>query len=378
MKTRMHKEGHRKERGQGLVETALILPFLLILVIGIVEVGLALNRQLTVVNAAREGARFGAKGATAADIHAQTLESTSDMFEFTEDNSVVAVIHATTNADGTDFLPGLDGWKEDIHGGMDLPHVTQAEVLGDLREEGGCDRAGTSPCPYAASLKLVVVDVRYDHQAMLGLPFVSALADQIPIGSWTAMRLAAPPAIKSPCCALPIALNVETVKWDEGGLPEGTEMVDIRGGEGPGQFGWLFWGPDKIDGKEPNSAQALSIYLKDPCRAWEKFQDACDGDTTLTPDSWVWGDGGQSVSAGVEGALDYLMDQDTAVPVPIWDEFAQCNDLKAAGECDLCKPGSKVAHIVGFAMVRITEYDLTGNPKTVSGTFEGFWHGCDE
>jgi len=41
---------------------ALILPFLLVLVIGIVELGIALNRQLTVVNAAREGARFGATG----------------------------------------------------------------------------------------------------------------------------------------------------------------------------------------------------------------------------------------------------------------------------------------------------------------------------
>ena len=53
-----------KEKGQGLVEFALIVPFLLVLIVGIIEMGVILNRQITVVNAAREGARFGARGAT--------------------------------------------------------------------------------------------------------------------------------------------------------------------------------------------------------------------------------------------------------------------------------------------------------------------------
>jgi Flp pilus assembly protein TadG len=158
---------------------ALILPFLLILVIGTVEAGLALNRQLTVVNAAREGARFGAFGASADDIHTETLDATSQMFEFTVDNAVVVVIHAETNGDGTGFLAGADGWTETIYpADATVPHVTQGEVLEQLQAEGD-----------AADLKLVVVDVRYDHQSMLGLPFVGALADQIPIGSWTVMRI---------------------------------------------------------------------------------------------------------------------------------------------------------------------------------------------
>jgi hypothetical protein len=52
----------RKERGQGLLELAVILPVLLILLLGIVELGYALRDYLVVVNAAREGCRFAARG----------------------------------------------------------------------------------------------------------------------------------------------------------------------------------------------------------------------------------------------------------------------------------------------------------------------------
>jgi len=52
----------RRERGQGLLELAVILPVLLILLMGLVEVGYALRDYLVVVNASREGCRFAARG----------------------------------------------------------------------------------------------------------------------------------------------------------------------------------------------------------------------------------------------------------------------------------------------------------------------------
>jgi len=52
----------RTERGQGLLEMAVILPVLLILMIGVVEIGYALRDYLIVVNANREGCRFAARG----------------------------------------------------------------------------------------------------------------------------------------------------------------------------------------------------------------------------------------------------------------------------------------------------------------------------
>ncbi|MGN6693180.1 MAG: TadE/TadG family type IV pilus assembly protein [Aquihabitans sp.] len=48
------------ERGAVLVEFALIFPFLAMLLFGMFTGGLVLNRRMTVTQAAREGARYGA------------------------------------------------------------------------------------------------------------------------------------------------------------------------------------------------------------------------------------------------------------------------------------------------------------------------------
>jgi len=51
-----------KERGQSLVELALILPFLLLLLISVVEIGFAFRSYLITMAANREGVRFAARG----------------------------------------------------------------------------------------------------------------------------------------------------------------------------------------------------------------------------------------------------------------------------------------------------------------------------
>ena len=49
----------RLQTGSNIVEFAFILPLLLVLVSGIVDLGLALYDKAVITNAAREGARFG-------------------------------------------------------------------------------------------------------------------------------------------------------------------------------------------------------------------------------------------------------------------------------------------------------------------------------
>ena len=49
----------RRERGQSLVETAVVLPILLLLVAAIVDFGRAFDVYIVLTNAAREGARWG-------------------------------------------------------------------------------------------------------------------------------------------------------------------------------------------------------------------------------------------------------------------------------------------------------------------------------
>jgi Flp pilus assembly protein TadG len=53
-------------RGQSLVEFALVLPLLMLILLGIIQFGLIFNTQVTITNAAREGAR-------AATIYAYSL-----------------------------------------------------------------------------------------------------------------------------------------------------------------------------------------------------------------------------------------------------------------------------------------------------------------
>jgi Flp pilus assembly protein TadG len=65
----------RGESGQGLVEMAILLPMLLVLVVGIVEIANGLNAYITVVNSARDGARIAAKG-NADDAAIQSLVNT--------------------------------------------------------------------------------------------------------------------------------------------------------------------------------------------------------------------------------------------------------------------------------------------------------------
>jgi len=51
--------GLQGERAQALVEYALVLPILLLLLLGIMEFGIAVFNYNSIANAAREGARYG-------------------------------------------------------------------------------------------------------------------------------------------------------------------------------------------------------------------------------------------------------------------------------------------------------------------------------
>lgn len=55
------------DRGSAVVEFALVLPLVLLLLVGLVEVALVARTQLEVVNAAREGAREAAASPDPAD-----------------------------------------------------------------------------------------------------------------------------------------------------------------------------------------------------------------------------------------------------------------------------------------------------------------------
>lgn len=61
---------YRNESGQALVETALVLPVILAMVLGIFGFGHLFNAQLVITNASREGARIGALGRSDTNVKA--------------------------------------------------------------------------------------------------------------------------------------------------------------------------------------------------------------------------------------------------------------------------------------------------------------------
>jgi hypothetical protein len=62
MWNKLRRFGGKRPRGQSLVELALTLPILLLLLLGLIELGMALRAYLVLVNANREAARFAGRG----------------------------------------------------------------------------------------------------------------------------------------------------------------------------------------------------------------------------------------------------------------------------------------------------------------------------
>ena len=58
----------KRERGQALVEFAMVLPVLILLVVGMMQFGLLFHEFLLVTHAAREGARVATLGGSDAEI----------------------------------------------------------------------------------------------------------------------------------------------------------------------------------------------------------------------------------------------------------------------------------------------------------------------
>lgn len=57
----------RSEQGQATIEFALVMPVLLLLLVGIFDLGRALGAYVTVTNASREGARFAITSASSTE-----------------------------------------------------------------------------------------------------------------------------------------------------------------------------------------------------------------------------------------------------------------------------------------------------------------------
>jgi Flp pilus assembly protein TadG len=113
-----------RERGQGLVETAVVLPILLLLLAVVVDAARAFDAYIVLTNAAREGARFGSLQLDPPPIQVENLvvqdilgsgTNITHMSEFTftnvtvEDTPISTAVTVTVSYDFPLWFGGLLG-----------------------------------------------------------------------------------------------------------------------------------------------------------------------------------------------------------------------------------------------------------------------------
>jgi Flp pilus assembly protein TadG len=159
----------QKERGASLVEVGILLPLLIMLAIGLSEVGFLVVDYLTVTNSAREGARTGGAAANfnqggidADDLILAAVEESACNLTF-GDLEEVRIFKADVNGDP-------------IVGSINVYSPTAAPACDSPVTNLGCDNG----CPWAASsrdrvpptLDVLGVEVTFSHVDVTGLfPF---------------------------------------------------------------------------------------------------------------------------------------------------------------------------------------------------------------
>jgi len=91
----IRKTLHRRERGQSIVEFALLAPVLILLFMGMFDFGWILHQQIQMDNAVRMGARRGAVGETTQNIVQQMIDACT--FDISAEDITVEV----RNPDGS-------------------------------------------------------------------------------------------------------------------------------------------------------------------------------------------------------------------------------------------------------------------------------------
>jgi hypothetical protein len=424
------------EKGQSLVEMALITPLLLLLFIGVLEVGWAIRGYIVLLNADREGTRFAARGPyldfsqnDRADIGydyvlEHTLDSLSNQLDFDvvsdDPNGTLIVTHylvdtrkpceeppcnddckadnrnknggcdcSTPDRREPDYLlddrlrhPGVSGFEHytALYGIPRESRLDHNAIVAQLKEQNdafNCSLNVKDPSAPWSPNSLVVVEAWYDQPQLLGVPLVSNyFTDPVPLYVQTAMRITAdrgPGTSDVDGGGCPLLpIIVHTKTLEAKGI--GGYLENIRQGSGEGNFGWLRWTDDSdYLGYNPNSEEYLASELREPNLAEIDYREPVHKDADDT-----------AINAGdwVWGLTGNVSSNGVARTElqRMVDEYENNKGIlyripvwdRAEGT-----GGGTVYHIVGFILVELTGYDLGGNPKEISARFWGWANdGC--
>jgi len=205
----------RNEHGQSLVEMALMTPILLMMFLGVFEVGYALRNGLIVINTAREAARFATKGENLIvtddstigyeGVISHSITSAADQLQgelYTPGESGMVISQIIATVTMTDcqcnnyhvLYPGEFG-REDLSYSTApqytsrLDYLREAQEVGERHRDIACRYLDDEGKPTIPDEHMVIVEMWYNSKQLLGVPIISnPLTDPIPIYSRAVMR----------------------------------------------------------------------------------------------------------------------------------------------------------------------------------------------
>lgn len=162
-------------RGQALVEFAVIVPFLLVLVMGLIDLGMALQAKIAITNAAREGARLAARGNIFSD--AQVLQVVRDQSRGVDIASNATVLLTTVRCSAS----GVDSYTTATLIGSAPSRFSQT-ALAALQQQ-----LTSSEPDYLGHEEIVVLEIEYRFDLVTGM-----LGATLPMYTYTVMPVSAP------------------------------------------------------------------------------------------------------------------------------------------------------------------------------------------
>jgi Flp pilus assembly protein TadG len=196
VKEKTHLFPPDRQRGQGIVELAIITPLLLLLLLGMVEVGAVLRTYLVLSAANREAARFAARGRFETDAVANlAIDSMADQLPIeTSGPDVNVSIIVTTISIHQD--PAIDPeWEGPtvVTGTVGSSRVDPAVLSVQLKDQNDNFNAtleAAHPDAERSGNKVVIVEIIYQHKQLLNAPIIAQiLPNPIPLYTQTMMRV---------------------------------------------------------------------------------------------------------------------------------------------------------------------------------------------
>jgi hypothetical protein len=195
MHRKLRRTYGRLTRGQGLVEMTLALPVLLIMLLGLVELGFLLHAYIVLYNADREATRFAVRGTfTPEEIAERAMTSISEQLpaelEGADANTAILITQLYIPADKDDFATVELYW----HAGISVTsrfvpqdHANKIKLDNDLFNQEVMDaELGLGP----TSQEVVIVEMFHNHDQVLHAPFVEwVFPDPMEVYAWTIMRV---------------------------------------------------------------------------------------------------------------------------------------------------------------------------------------------